>query len=222
MSGARTPPAADGSGLLRGSRSRSYGSLVRSPRSPVPQRRIQHELQPGETLPGLALRYGVSMEQIKRANRLYTNDSIFLKKTLSIPVLSDRDVPSNGLDLAAEDDAGCAQNGQSGSASEKKPCDGRERAADMTPVGFMKRLDELIHRSKEAAVKGHQDAEKRVAALEAACTSGTSDWRRLTQSQSVSASYAAQQQEVAYRAMPLTVTRLTKKLRDREDEIFEL
>nr|XP_019948346.1 PREDICTED: lysM and putative peptidoglycan-binding domain-containing protein 1 [Paralichthys olivaceus] len=161
MSGGRTPPPADGSGLLRGSRTRSYGSLVRAPLSPVPQRRIEHELQPGETLPGLALRYGVSMEQIKRANRLYTNDSIFLKKSLSIPVLSDLDVCSNGLDLAAEDDAGCAQNGHSGSASENKPCDGNERAADLTPVGFLKRLDELINQSKEAAVKGVQDAEKR-------------------------------------------------------------
>ncbi|XP_062254739.1 lysM and putative peptidoglycan-binding domain-containing protein 1 [Platichthys flesus] len=213
MSGQHTPPAADGSGLLTGGRSRSYGSLVRSP---VPQRRIQHELQPGETLPGLALRYGVSMEQIKRANRLYTNDSIFLKKSLSIPVLSD----------SAADDAGCAQNGQPGSASGNQTCDGRDGAADLTPdltpEGFLKRLDELIHQSKEAAVKGHQDAEERVAALEAACSSGTADWRRLTRSQSVSTPHAAQQQEVAFRATPLTVTRLTKTLRDREDDIFQL
>ncbi|CAB1431147.1 unnamed protein product [Pleuronectes platessa] len=215
MSGLHTPPAADGSGLLRGGRSRSYGSLVRSPRSPVPQRRIQHELQPGETLPGLALRYGVSMEQIKRANRLYTNDSIFLKKSLCIPVLSDSD-------SVAADDAGCAQNGLSGSASGNQPFDGTDRTADLTPEGFLKRLDELIHQSKEAAVKGRQETEERVAALEAACSSGTSDWRRLTRSQSVSPPHAAQQQEVAFRATPLTVTRLTKTLRDREDEIFQL
>ncbi|XP_060937190.1 lysM and putative peptidoglycan-binding domain-containing protein 1 [Limanda limanda] len=219
MSGARTPPLAGGSGLLRGGRSRSYGSLVRSPRSPVPPRRVQHELQPGETLPGLALKYGVSMEQIKRANRLYTNDSIFLKKSLSIPVLSDWDVTSNGSESAAEDDSGCGQNGHSGSTSGNQTCDPRDRTADLTPEGFLKRLDELIHQSKEAAVRGRQDAEERVAALEAACSSGTSDWRR---SLSVSPPHAAQQQEVAFRAMPLTVTRLTKTLRDREDEIFQL
>ncbi|KAK6326319.1 hypothetical protein J4Q44_G00019640 [Coregonus suidteri] len=87
--GERAPLPTCGGGLLRGNRTRSYGSLVQSNLSPVRQRRIEHQVQPGETLQGLALKYGVSMEQIKRANRLYTNDSIFLKKSLSIPVLSD-------------------------------------------------------------------------------------------------------------------------------------
>lgn len=50
-----------GNGLLRASRTKSYGSLVRSPLSPVRQRRIEHKLQPGETLQGLALKYGVSV-----------------------------------------------------------------------------------------------------------------------------------------------------------------
>ncbi|KAG7216416.1 hypothetical protein INR49_001902 [Caranx melampygus] len=58
MSGNRAPT--DGNGLLRGSRTRSYGSLVRSPLSPVHQRRIEHTIQPGETLQGLSLKYGVS------------------------------------------------------------------------------------------------------------------------------------------------------------------
>ncbi|KAK2845124.1 hypothetical protein Q5P01_011783 [Channa striata] len=100
MSGERAtlPPSANGL-LLRGSRNRSYGSLVRSPLSPVQQRRIEHKLQPGETLQGLAVKYGVSMEQIKRANRLYTNDSIYLKSSLSIPVQSDLDDCRNGADF---------------------------------------------------------------------------------------------------------------------------
>lgn len=50
-----------GDGLLRASRTKSYGSLVRSSLSPVRQRRIEHKIQPGETLQGLALRYGVSV-----------------------------------------------------------------------------------------------------------------------------------------------------------------
>lgn len=50
-----------GYGLLRSSRTRSYGSLVRSPVSPARQRRIEHRVQPGETLQGLALKYGVSV-----------------------------------------------------------------------------------------------------------------------------------------------------------------
>ncbi|XP_039973790.1 lysM and putative peptidoglycan-binding domain-containing protein 1 [Xiphias gladius] len=229
MSGERAPLPADGNGLLHGSRTRSYGSLVRFPLSPVRQRRIEHKIQPGETLPGLALKYGVSMEQIKRANRLYTNDSIFLKKSLSIPVLSDVDDCSNRLDVAEEDgeedDAGCAaaRNEHAGSSYENRQNDGGERPSDLTPVDFLKRLDDLINQSKQAAVKGCQEAEKRVAALEAACNSRTSDRRPLTRSQSViSSSRMQQQQQAAHRAVPLTITKLTKKLRDREDEIFEL
>lgn len=52
----------------------------------------------------------------------------------------------------------------------------------------------------------------RVAALEAACTSMASDLRPLTRSQS----------DISHEAVPLTITKLTEKLRDREDEIFEL
>ncbi|XP_051262835.1 lysM and putative peptidoglycan-binding domain-containing protein 1 [Dicentrarchus labrax] len=228
MSGERAPWPAGGKGLLRGGRTRSYGSLVRSPLSPVRQRRIEHKIQPGETLQGLALKYGVSMEQIKRANRMYTNDSIFLKKSLSIPVISDSDHCSNGVDLvledSEEDNAGFAtdQNGHTGNSSEKTQDGGKERASDLTPVDFLKRLDGLINQSKQAAVKGCQEAEKRVAALEAACTSRTSDWRPLTRSQSVTSSSRMQQQQAAHGAVPLTITKLTKKLRDREDEIFQL
>lgn len=37
------------------------------------------------------------MEQIKRANKLFTNDCIFLKKTLNIPVISEKPLLFNGL-----------------------------------------------------------------------------------------------------------------------------
>ncbi|XP_074538775.1 lysM and putative peptidoglycan-binding domain-containing protein 1 [Halichoeres trimaculatus] len=213
-------PAGGAGGLLRGSRTRSYGSLVRSPLSPVRERRIEHKIQPGETLQGLALKYGVTMEQIKRANRLYTNDSIFLKKSLSIPVLSDLQHCSNGEDAVS--------NGHSGSSSGEKPDDGRETRSDLTPVDFLKRLDGLINQSKQAAVKGCEEAEKRVSALEAACSSSrTSDRRALTRSQSAASSFTTQQQQqqqaaAAHAALPATITRLTQKLRDREDEIFQL
>ncbi|XP_016018208.1 lysM and putative peptidoglycan-binding domain-containing protein 2 isoform X2 [Rousettus aegyptiacus] len=37
------------------------------------------------------------MEQIKRANKLFTNDCIFLKKTLNIPIISEKPLLFNGL-----------------------------------------------------------------------------------------------------------------------------
>ncbi|XP_054903026.1 lysM and putative peptidoglycan-binding domain-containing protein 1 [Poeciliopsis prolifica] len=213
MSGERASLPSGRGGLLRGSRTRSYGSLTRSSLSPVRQKVIEHTVKPGETLQGLALKYGVTVELIKRANRLYTNDSIFLKKSLSIPVLSDLNDHSNGVDSSEEDH----KEGKTNCDTE----DYRKPASDLTPGDFLKRLDNLISQSKEAAARGGKDAEKRVAALEAACSSTTSDWCPLTRSQSVISSSRFQHQ--AYLgAVPLTTTKLTKKLKEREDEIFEL
>ncbi|XP_071764222.2 lysM and putative peptidoglycan-binding domain-containing protein 1 [Centroberyx gerrardi] len=215
MSGERAPLPAGGNSLLRGNRTRSYGSLVQSSLSPVLQRRIEHQVQPGETLQGLALKYGVSMEQIKRANRLYTNDSIFLKRSLSIPVLSDSDAYSNRAAVAEEDSE------EDGTGCEEMQGDGKEGPPELSPVDFLKRMDGLISQSKQAAVRGCQEGEKRFAALEAACTSRTPDRRRLTRSQSAISSPRMHQQ-APHVAVPLTITRRTKKLREREDEIFEL
>ncbi|XP_054719050.1 lysM and putative peptidoglycan-binding domain-containing protein 2-like [Uloborus diversus] len=47
---------------------------------------IKHMVQPGDTLQGLALKYGVTMEQLKRANKMWTTDSLFLRSFLNIPV----------------------------------------------------------------------------------------------------------------------------------------
>ncbi|KAF7662507.1 hypothetical protein LDENG_00234200 [Lucifuga dentata] len=224
MSEERAPLPAGGSGLLGASRSRSYGSFRSSLSRQKP---IEHQVQPGETLQGLALKYGVSMEQIKRANRLYTNESVFLKKSLFIPVLSDcAGDCGNGVALTEEDSAdpsSCvsAQNVNTTGSSDKKQKHIAERSSELSPVDFLKRIDGLISQSTQAAVKGCQEAEKRVAALEAACTSETMDRRRLTRSQSAFSSSSGTQQN-AHLAVPLTATKLTMKLRDREDEIFEL
>lgn len=61
MSGEEAPQLNGASGLLRANRNKSYGSLVRSQLSPVRQRRVEHRIQPGETLQGLALKYGVTV-----------------------------------------------------------------------------------------------------------------------------------------------------------------
>lgn len=50
---------------------------------------VKHYVSPSDTLQGIALRYGVTTEQIRRVNRIWTNDSLFLKPTLDIPVAKD-------------------------------------------------------------------------------------------------------------------------------------
>uniref|UniRef100_A0A3P9JSX8 LysM and putative peptidoglycan-binding domain-containing protein 1 n=1 Tax=Oryzias latipes TaxID=8090 RepID=A0A3P9JSX8_ORYLA len=205
MSGQRAALPSGRGGLLRGSRAMSYGSLMRSsPASPVRQRHVEHTVQSGDTLQGLALKYGVSMEQIKRANRLYTNDSIFLKKSLSIPVLSDL----KGIHLSEECEEQSSHDVvvQNGTNFSERTDDDGKRLSDLKPLDFLRRLDEGINQTKQTAVRRCQDAEERVAALEAACSSRSPEWRLLTRLQSVNA---------ALGAVPLTVTTLTKRLRDR-------
>lgn len=77
---------------------------------------------------------------------MHTNDSIFLKKSLSIPVLSDSDQ---------------AKSQAKSEASVGIPVEGRVKASDLSPMEFLKRLDGLIDKSKQAAFGSQQEAERR-------------------------------------------------------------
>ncbi|KAL7874288.1 hypothetical protein SRHO_G00052580 [Serrasalmus rhombeus] len=212
MSSDRVSPLTGAHGLLRGQRTKSYGSLVTSSLSPVRQKRIEHQVQPGDTLQGLSLKYGVSMEQIKRANRLYTNDSIFLKKFLSIPVLTESLFFTNESELLQElsnqeehisQHQVPAGNGQTDSESQEVP-------SDLSPSDYFKRMDSLIDQSKQAAIKTCQEGDEQFSSME--------QLRHSRQGSSVS----SQGQQAILGAVPLTISKRTKKLRDREDEIFQL
>ncbi|XP_066538481.1 lysM and putative peptidoglycan-binding domain-containing protein 1 [Hoplias malabaricus] len=199
-------------GLLRGQRTKSYGSLVTSSLSPARQRRIQHEVQPGETLQGLSLKYGVSMEQIKRANRLYTNDSIFLKKFLYIPILTESLSFSSESelleDVPSQKQSNLHQQVPSGNGQTdfKSP----EVTSDLSPTDYLKRMDSLINQSKQAAVKTCQEGDKQFSSME----------QLLYNSQDSSASSKCHQAVLG--AVPLTTTKRTKTMRNKEDEIFQL
>ncbi|VTJ80428.1 lysM and putative peptidoglycan-binding domain-containing protein 1 [Marmota monax] len=222
----RQPPLG-GSGLLQGSRARSYGSLVQSACSPVRERRLEHRLEPGDTLAGLALRYGVTMEQIKRANRLYTNDSIFLKKTLYIPILREPRDLFNGLDSEEEKDGEeevdpRKDEVQLHSAERKKQETGSGRANgealpkagqepptplhDLSASDFLKKLDSQISLSKKAAAQKLRTGESRI----------------LGEDAGLHQSSPRMQQRAVLGPVPLTRTSRTQTLRDQEDEIFKL
>ncbi|KAL0104621.1 hypothetical protein PUN28_017394 [Cardiocondyla obscurior] len=53
---------------------------------------VKHTVCPTDTLQGIALKYGVTTEQIRRINRLYASDSLFLREHLLIPVSTDSPV----------------------------------------------------------------------------------------------------------------------------------
>ncbi|OQR72107.1 lysM and putative peptidoglycan-binding domain-containing protein 2-like [Tropilaelaps mercedesae] len=80
----------DGAPLSGGRRTpRSYGSCgsrTGQMAARINVRIIRYRVQPSDTLQGIALKYGVTMEDIKRENRLWTTDSLFLREHLDIPL----------------------------------------------------------------------------------------------------------------------------------------
>ncbi|KAL4646752.1 lysM and putative peptidoglycan-binding domain-containing protein 1 [Arapaima gigas] len=230
MSAERAPLPAQDKSRFAGARARSYGSLVNSSVSPLRQRRIEHQVQPGETLQGLALKYGVSMEQIKRANRLYTNDSIFLKTSLWIPVQTDFHSFDNGV--FGEDGAGlfAVEKEQEDHGENIEPVIGKDEGqagkggalSDLSPMDFLKRMDGMISQSKLAAAKKIQEGDKGFTCAEEFGPHNTSLQKPVEMRNPSSSSFWVGNQRAVLGAVPLTVTKRTKKLRDREDEIFEL
>ncbi|XP_027004971.2 lysM and putative peptidoglycan-binding domain-containing protein 1 [Tachysurus fulvidraco] len=209
MSADQTSVGIGAHGLLQGQRAKSYGSLVTSSVSPVRQKPIQHNVQPGETLQGLSLKYGVSMEQIKRANRLYTNDSIFLKKVLSIPILTESLSFTN--ENESLEDESILQHQQVPVENGQRVSEIQEVTADISPSDYLKRMDSLIYQSKLAAIKTCQEAQE---------AKFSSTKQNLYRRQQFCGSSPGERATLG--SVPLTITKRTKKLRDREDEIFQL
>ncbi|XP_031550571.1 lysM and putative peptidoglycan-binding domain-containing protein 2-like [Actinia tenebrosa] len=65
---------------------KSYGSTTKPVRSEVDIKMIGHVVQSLDTLQGLSIRYGVPGEEIRRVNKLWTNDNIHFYKIIKIPV----------------------------------------------------------------------------------------------------------------------------------------
>jgi len=58
---------------------------------------IDHTVEPGDTLAGLSLRFNLTIQDIKVANRLWTNEGLWPGRVLKIPVI---EVGSTSLDLS--------------------------------------------------------------------------------------------------------------------------
>ncbi|XP_062453801.1 lysM and putative peptidoglycan-binding domain-containing protein 1 [Rhea pennata] len=155
---------------------------------------LEHRLEPGDTLAGLALRYGVTMEQIKRANRLYTSDTIFLKPTLLIPG-----------QLGPEEE----EEEEEGAVGPACPATSRH---DLSATDFLRQIDAEIRLSKAAATRQLREGD----AGSVAEAEGT----RTPDPGARSAPQGARRALLGPR--PLTRTPRAAALRDAEDEIFTL
>ncbi|XP_041274692.1 lysM and putative peptidoglycan-binding domain-containing protein 2 [Onychostruthus taczanowskii] len=110
------------------------------------------------------------MEQIKRANKLFTNDCIFLRKTLNIPVISEKPLLFNGLNSlespeneTVDSSPSCderpvaVQEESSSSPSSPEPDNQPTAPEELSAKDFLQRLDLQIKLSKQAARKLKDD-----------------------------------------------------------------
>ncbi|XP_074385184.1 lysM and putative peptidoglycan-binding domain-containing protein 1 isoform X2 [Zonotrichia albicollis] len=182
----------------------------------------EHRLQPGDTLQGLALRYGVTMEQIQRANRLYSSDSIFLRATLLIPGQrhgpgdtggdSPGDTGGDSPGDTGGDTPGDIPGDSPGDTPGDGPGDGPGRSRrDLSASDFLRRLDAEIGRCKEAAALRLQGP----GSSPAPAGGGPASPR-------VSPTVPASPRGARLGPRPLTRTPRAAALRDSEDEIFTL
>lgn len=47
---------------------------------------VRHKVEPTDTLRGIVLKYNTSMTELKRMNRLWSNESLFLKEFVDVPI----------------------------------------------------------------------------------------------------------------------------------------
>lgn len=109
------------------------------------------------------------MEQIKRANKLFNNDCIFLRNSLNIPVAMQKRSIFNGLSLESPDPDGDAASQDSNTScvtiqdiegppppSSPPPEDSKTpktQPEELSAKDFLHRLDLQIKQSKQAAQK---------------------------------------------------------------------
>ncbi|XP_033126217.1 lysM and putative peptidoglycan-binding domain-containing protein 2-like [Anneissia japonica] len=129
---------------------KSYGRSYGSTRTSIATQEtyIKHTVSPGDTLQGIALKYGTTVQHIKRVNKLYTNDSIFLRPTLNVPV-GDVPLPAHVLQTATADTNGshaCSKSHE-GTDDEKEDDASNETKENVikdNPMDFLNRIDQQL------------------------------------------------------------------------------
>ncbi|XP_043489152.1 lysM and putative peptidoglycan-binding domain-containing protein 2 [Polistes fuscatus] len=104
---------------------------------------IKHIVLSTDTLQGIALKYGVTTEQIRRVNRLWASDSLFLREYLLIPVSAESPLASS-VESASYSDSECNTSQNVSSPSVTSPLDDESTADD-----FLAKMDSSIANVKK-------------------------------------------------------------------------
>lgn len=114
---------------------------------------IKHIVTSMDTLQGIALKYGVTTEQIRRVNRLWASDSLFLREYLLIPVSPDSPLASS-TESTIPSDSECNTNQNISSPSVLSPLNDESSADD-----FLAKMDTCIANVKKEIKRAQGSSE---------------------------------------------------------------
>jgi len=115
---------------------------------------VMHEVQPDDTLQSLELKYNSSMFEIKRLNRLWSNNSLHCKTHLRIPVFNENNISTRLSKSPSHPDRIDSSNPTASDSSKEKgknlpPLMESEESLD----AFFSRIDSNMKKSKKAVRK---------------------------------------------------------------------
>ncbi|KAK2587434.1 hypothetical protein KPH14_003144 [Odynerus spinipes] len=114
---------------------------------------IKHIVTSTDTLQGIALKYGVTTEQIRRVNRLWASDSLFLREYLLIPVSPDSPLASSA-ECAVPSDSECNTSQNASSPPVISPLEDESTAND-----FLAKMDTCIANVKKEIKRAQGSSE---------------------------------------------------------------
>ncbi|XP_076246737.1 lysM peptidoglycan-binding domain-containing protein red [Calliopsis andreniformis] len=113
---------------------------------------VKHTVSATDTLQGIALKYGVTTEQIRRVNRLWASDSLFLREHLLIPISSESPLTLS-VDSTNETDHSTVQSVSSPSSIASSIDD------DSSVNDFLAKMDSSIANAKREVKRTQGNSE---------------------------------------------------------------
>jgi len=152
-----------------GPRQRTYGTIAGNGAfMPSPTRQFAvHQVKGDETLAGLALKYDLTVEDLRRCNNLWANDNVWTGQVLRIPVATASSSSNESPSASSSSSSSSSSTTTSGTTSSSstsgslhsppprrkssaKPEAAVAAASDQTIEEYLNRLDKSIAMQKKA------------------------------------------------------------------------
>ncbi|XP_041356213.1 lysM and putative peptidoglycan-binding domain-containing protein 1-like isoform X2 [Gigantopelta aegis] len=117
---------------------------------------IKHMVSSTDTLMGIALKYNVTVEEIKRVNKLWTNDSLFLREHLLVPLTrnNEHDVSHDLIVVTSDRERSTSNPAQTESSDSQHS----EHQGALSGMDFLKKYDSTIAQLKSSVEKMEKNA----------------------------------------------------------------